>query len=684
MADKSSKPIIDFGDVSNMAPSIKRVDLIGWLMASLVFGVAAAWLALWTSWRALPGFPAPLGGLGEHAAALARCALHVAFPPVFGQSSRAYLDHLGGLAPEQSQALIWRAALAVWALCMPAILLAKWCLTPRDGLTSVRGAARFEGKRAALELKGALAQRVARRPDHEIVPGVRYPASMWTRHVLMVAGSGSGKSTALKPLIRSVVEAGESLLLFDPKGEFTKGFRAPDIIAPWDARSLAWDIAKDMRNVGDMRRFAGSMIRDANDPMWSNAARNVFVGFLMYLKSTHGDDWGWQEIADLMAIPQANILPMMEQHHPEAIRSVERMGVTTQGILINLSAFSAPIFDLAAAWGALPRSRRVSFVDWAHQKGARNQLILQGHGAYPDLTKSCLEGIVGTVAAIVNSVEMDDDENRKLWLIADECPQMGRVPIRTLLDVGRSRGFRCVLACQDLSQLEEIHGAHMVKAAFSMVGTIVVGQMQGETAEQMCKALGTREVERANLSSSQGGGPKGGSATLSYSREELALYKPSELASRLGPTSDEAGVVFALVTGGNAYELFWLRFRMASARPAHVPASWTARFAATTPIADVPMPEPALDSLPPASSTAPGASASVEPPPTSATGVPWDFGGLEPQIPGAGDEVDLPLDLDAAAFDEIFEELERIHGDLAPSAASAPEGESSRTGKSSL
>jgi hypothetical protein len=228
----------------------------------------------------------------------------------------------------------------------------------------------------------------------------------------------------------------------------------------------------------------------------------------------------------------------------------------------------------------VPQHRRVSFVDWAHSRGKHRQLILQGHGAYPDLTKGYLEGVIGTVAAIVNSVEMDDDENRKLWIIADESAQMSKVPVRPLLEVGRSCGVRCVLACQDLAQLEEIHGAHMVKAMVSMSGTILVGQiMQGDTAEQMCKALGTKEVERVNVSSSYNGGGAGGPpSTLSFSRDELAIYKPAELASRLGPTPDGKGVRLALFIAGHAYELFWPHYTMKRAREAHVPAAWTQGF----------------------------------------------------------------------------------------------------------
>lgn len=575
MAAKSSKPVIDFGDAQNMAPSLRRVDLLGWLCAGAVFGAAAAWAALWLAWRPWPGLPEPRGSLGAHAGAVLRLAIHWLFPPAFGVSSDAYVTFLKSLPPPEARALVWRACFGAWAFALPSILLAKWCLAPRDALTVVRGAARHEGAKAVALLNAALATGVKARPDHEIAPGVRYPSDMWSRHVLLVAGVGSGKSTALRRLIRTVLRAGESILLFDPKGEFTKGFAGPDILAPWDVRSLAWDIAKDMRNVGDMRRFAASMIRDSTDPMWGNAARQILVGFMIHLKSTREREWGWRELADLMALPQARILPMMADCHPEAIRAVERASVTTQGILINLAAFSASIFDLASAWGDLPAERRVSFVDWTLQEGPRRQIILQGSGAYPDLTKSCLEGILGTVSAIVNSVEMDDDEARKLWLICDECPQMGKFP-RALLEVGRSRGLRCVLACQDLAQMEEINGAHMAKSLVSMVGTIIVGQLsQGESAEQMCKAMGTREVERANVSTSMGGGGSAGSATLSFAREEIALYKPSELASRLGPDPAGKGVRLAVVCGGNAYELLWPWFPPGAARRAHVPAEWT-------------------------------------------------------------------------------------------------------------
>ena len=575
------KVIYDWGQAPPLAPSTLRVNPLGWVGASAVGGAVAALLALAIVWRPFPGLPVPSGTLAEHMASWLELAAHALWKSSFSQESQAYRKLWRETAHPEQIGLIWRGACAVWAACMPSIFLAKPFLTPRDGLIHLRGSFRHEGVEGVTKLVAALAARLKRRPDHEIAPGVAYPSDMWTRHVLVVGGVGSGKSTAIKPLIEKIVEANEQMLLFDPKSEFTVGFKEPALLAPWDKRSLSWDIAKDMRNQLDMRRFASTMIRESQDPMWSNASRQLLVGLMIYLKSNRGNDWGWMELRDLVALPQTNLLLIMKEWHPEAVRAVEKASVTTAGILINLSSFCATIFDLAEAWGMAPPDRRVSFVEWTQGRSRHRQIILQGHGAYADLTKSYVEGIVGIVSAMVNSVEMEDDPARKIWFIADEFAQMGKIPVRPLFEVGRSRGVRCVVACQDLAQVEELYGAPMVKALVGMCGTLLIGQtMQGETAEQICKAFGAREVERANLSSSYGGAGSGPnrSTTLSFNRDEVPLYKPSELSSRLGLTPDGTGVNMILFTGGHAYELYWPHYQIRRERMGHVPAPWTLGF----------------------------------------------------------------------------------------------------------
>lgn len=525
-------------------------------------------------WRSLPLLAAPAGALSDHARLLAECAIHLAAPALFPSAWPAYVDFWLRLAPATKCGMVARAFVSCAVAIAPAMLTARARLAPRNDLTLVRGSQRHEGAAASRVLRKRFAQQFRQRPDHLIAPKVPFPGDMWTRHVLVVGGTGSGKTTFIKPLLRAIEAARERMLVFDPKGEFTSQLGDAAILAPWDARSLAWDIAADLRNIQHMRVFAAFIVGESSDPMWSNAARQLLCGLLLFLRKTKGSEWGWRDLAALVSLPQPALLAIMREHHPEAVRVVEHASVTAQGVLINLASFCSPICDLAQAWGEVPRERRVSFRRWAKGTSRRRQIVVQGHGAYEELTKKYVSAIVGVISSTINSVEMDDDPNRKLWIVADELPQMGKVPIRSLFAVGRSRGVRCVVAFQDFAQLEEIHGEPMVRALTSMCATLVVGQISpGDTAEKLCKALGAREHERMNISLTTSS--SGESRGVSFSRETVPLYSPSELASRLGPTVDGKGVKLLVFTGGDAHELRYPHAAVERMRPAHVPAAWT-------------------------------------------------------------------------------------------------------------
>ena len=558
-------------------PSAPMVRPLTWISASalgggLVFGTAMALL-----WRDLPGLPAPDGSLGTHLAYCAKSAIHMLLPSFQAAPAAEYAEHLAALSERgELWAIVWRVALCAALATAPSFALAGTYLKPRDALMHTRGGRRYSGREAVKRLNNLLALKVRRRPDHFLAPLVQYPADLWSRHALVVGGVGAGKSQVVLPLVAQIIARNERLIAYDAKGELTTAFPSPILIAPCDERSHAWDIAKDLRNLGDIRGFAEALVPEGHDPFWANAARQILVGYLLYLKDSLGTLWGWQELADMLRTPVHALLPLMERYNPEAARAVEKPNITTQGILMNLSAYCSAIFDLASAWGAMPASRRVSFAEWALAEPKHRQVIIQGHGSFPQLTQAITKGILGVVAGLVNSPELPDSLDRKLWIIADEAAQMGKAPLRAICEVGRSKGARVLLAIQDFAQLEAIHGRESVRALISMCGTLIVGAMgPGETAETLCKALGASEAERLNTSVSSGaGGAAASSTTVSYAREDVAIYKPSELATRLGVNRDGTAVVLAVATGGDAYELEWKIHAWGRLRVGFVPASW--------------------------------------------------------------------------------------------------------------
>lgn len=616
----------DWGIARDIAPTERRTTPMTFLAGSLVLGLMVFGFLLWLSWCALPVLGAPAAPFGAFARFGTFWLAHFALPHTFTHEAAQFSTWLGQLTTQQTAGILVRVGFASVGAVLPAFFLARIHLKPRDGMMDIRGAKRFELESGKTELQRHLATIPNAIPDLPLAPEVVYPSQLWTQHVLLVGGVGAGKSTFLRPLLAAIVKSKEHLLCYDPKGEFTAAFGKTVILAPWDARSLGWDIARDLRNLGDMERFAGALIPGSTDPMWANSARGVLIGLLVYLQTARGQDWGWTDLADLISMPDDDLLKLMQRYYPEAARAVTGGNVTTKGILINLDAFSRPIFHLARAWGDLPPERRISFVQWTQGQSSQTmgapdgavangantngpaganapsgatessdntraagtppngspacprQIILQGNGAYPELTRAYVHGIFAVIGGIVNSVEIADDPKRKLWIVADEFAQMGKIPIRPLFEVGRSRGVRCIVACQDFAQLEEVHGKEATRALISLCGTVMVGRVgPGETAEILSKALGHREVERSNISTSYDGKPGAGgpTTTLTYSRDSLALYVPAELAYRLGEKPALGGCVFAVAVQGRVYELLWPYVTLKKVRHQHVPAKWT-------------------------------------------------------------------------------------------------------------
>lgn len=554
-------------------PSAFKRRPMAWAIAGSAGGAMVFSAALSALWRDLPGLPAPAGSLATHAGYWFSLALHALAPDWHAARASEYLAHLSALSARgQIAPIVWRVAVSGALAVAPALLLAPSCWRAMDGLLHVRGPSRLAGRAAVKALNKALRRAVKARPDHYITPLVQYPADLWTRHTLVVGGVGSGKTTALLPIAERVSARGENLVAFDTKGDFTSALPRAALIAPWDARSDAWDIARDLRAIGDIRRFAEALVPQGTDPFWANASREILVGSILYLRQSQGQLWGWADLAAELVRPMHELKALMDRFNPTAARLIEKPGITAQGILSSLSAHCAPITDLGAAWGHLPLARRVSLVEWALAKPARAQIIVQGHASYPQLTKFLAQGMLGAVAGLASSPQLSDSWERKLWLIADEAAQMGKAPLQEICSVGRSKGIRAVIATQDFAQLESIHGKEAVQSLISMCGTLIVGQLApGQTAETLAKALGSREVERRNVSVSA----PGGATTVSFAREDLPLYKASELGTRLGKDAKGTGMVMALATGGSVYELTWPIVQRRPRRRPHVPAPWT-------------------------------------------------------------------------------------------------------------
>lgn len=397
-----------------------------------------------------------------------------------------------------------------------------------------------------------------------------------TRHFLILGSIGGGKTQVILPLILATQDRGDRMIIHDNKGDFTSSLPGdPLVIAPWDSRSMAWDVAADCITKQDARELSSRLVPESKDPMWSFAARQILVGFLISLQQERGIDWGWKDLAALVPLPQPDLLLLMFKYNPEGVRAVEDASKTTQSILITLSSYMSVVFDLADAWGDKPGAQRISFINWlADENHTRRTLILQNSGRFANLSHAYIAGIISMLSSRINSPDFADSKTRRIWFFLDEFPQLGKLEnFAPLLEVGRSKGVRVVIGAQDMAQIRKLYGRDEAQSWASMVGTQIFARINpGETADWVAKLVGDRIVERPNLSVSGTPGTDGQSVTRSYGRESIPVLLPSQLSDELG--SCGAGVKCLLLGYRNANILLWPYTTLPLLRPVSKLAGW--------------------------------------------------------------------------------------------------------------
>lgn len=142
---------------------------------------------------------------------------------------------------------------------------------------------------------------------------------------------------------------------------------------------------------------------------------------------------------------------------------------------------------------------------------------------------------------------MPDDSSKRIWLFLDEFPQLEKIEgILPLLEIGRSKGVRIVIAAQNIDQLIHIYGESLTNSIQSMCQTHIYGRLSlGETANRICNQFGTATYEAVY--------PRLDHARkiLGYDkkREQLSVISLDYLTSNLGVKATHINLIISGIKG---------------------------------------------------------------------------------------------------------------------------------------
>ncbi len=462
----------------------------------------------------------------------------------------------------------------------------------------IRGRHYLKGRRAMQRLRQAN-RRECRQSGSGIVfpPCTQVSRERETRHWLIWGSVGAGKTQSMLHLILGAIDRGDKVLILDTKGDMTATLtNDPVLVAPQDSRSLIWDVASDCKTKQDARELAARLIPASSDPMWSDAAREVFVACVTYLQSSKGANWSWRDLRDVAVKDAKALYAIAASYHAEAMRVLQDpLSKTTQSVLATFQAHMNVVSTLADAW-ADHKAPKFSVTDWLHMTEPARPIILQRDSKYPELSNAWIGGLLGLLASNVGSPSLSESRTRRIWLFIDEFPQLPRLDhFSTFLDVGRSKGVIVVLGAQDISQIRAIYGRERADSWIGMIGTHIITRINlGRGAEEASMMIGDQEIEKRNKSISTVGARS--TVTESTHREFRRAITPSEISSRLGPRKKGVRVLM-LGPGEHAYEIDLPYIKLAKLRDPTLPAEWTYKSPPTQAAAQSNTPPPTQYSL---------------------------------------------------------------------------------------
>jgi type IV secretory pathway TraG/TraD family ATPase VirD4 len=316
-------------------------------------------------------------------------------------------------------------------------------------------------------------------------------------------------------------------------------------------------IQKDAQNEYQAELIADKLIKDTEDPIWSNGSRLIFVGLIVYLNETH-KIWGWDDLAKALILREEDLQSVFQKHYPRAEKLIIAGSKTTQSFFINLIATLGWVFTLAKAW---PQSLKKSFSikNWSTTDSALKTLIVQADKRYKSLSAPVANALISLISAQL--LAEPNGTERETWLFLDELANMPKNPyIFDWISLGGSKGCRLVGGTQSISQLQHIFSEKETNTFLGMMNTFVAMRSgsDAEGSKYIATIFGDREIERQHVSRD-----KNGSKTISLELKTQPMVSATDLMHL--PLANKSGAEgFLKIAGYNAvYKLKW---------PTHLPS----------------------------------------------------------------------------------------------------------------
>lgn len=364
--------------------------------------------------------------------------------------------------------------------------------------------------------------------------GMRLSRAKEREGVLAVGATGSGKTAGVINRIVADVTARQNTktVIYDVKGDFTEGVENQCyLFAPWDKRSCAFSLAREIRDEGDCDLIALACVPplpQASNPFWQDAPRMICAAILWGLKVEGRLSWAAldEALSDRDELLRILMLTTKGKKCQDYFADEESAG-NVMACLQKELAFTTYMVS------ADMDREGISVRDWYQSDdGEASGLILQRNAKFDRMSAKLITVIIQLL--ILESQSLDNDSTRRRFFILDE---LGTLPqISNLVSDGinllRQKGVCFVIGIQDIAGLRRVYGPEQAQEIANSLATKVIYRMsEANTVRWAEETLGKAEylVHARSVSDQRDHSQK--SESRNQRREVRPVVMASEIAA---------------------------------------------------------------------------------------------------------------------------------------------------------
>ena len=328
-------------------------------------------------------------------------------------------------------------------------------------------------------------------------------------HFLVTGATGSGKTALLRVLLQSVLGGEEPTgraLIYDPKQDFLPildgilrwSFDGDIedrlcILNPFDVRGVQWDIASDITNPAAARQIAATLVPEdpsSASPFFARAAQDIAYGVILSFITTQVP-WTFRDLILALTTGPELTKQILEltPANGNRLRSYFGTSETNQSVWSTLQTKVSVYEPIAAGFDCCARA--ISLSEWVKGHSAQ-VLVLRTNQSVREPIDAFNAVIFRRLSELI--LDLPDlpapSPSERIWVFLDECREAGRLDgLRSLLNMGRSKGATVVLSFQDIDGIKAVYGDHEALELTGQCGNKALLRLESPATAAWCSSI---------------------------------------------------------------------------------------------------------------------------------------------------------------------------------------------------